>query len=82
MRQVESVSVGGGVDGRTLVVRWTDGDEAVYPYCWLRDNCRCDACFDHLRHRRTVAFHHLDLDTSILNAQVGYPTSNISLCAR
>ena len=67
--QVASLAVGGN-DGRTLVVRWTDGDEASYSYCWLRDNCRCHGCFDHVKRRRIVAFHDVDLDASVVNAQV------------
>ena len=71
--QVECLSVGGGSDGRRLVVRWSDADEpSIYPYSWLRDNCRCRQCFDHANGLRTLAFHDLNIDASVVNAQVPY----------
>ena len=71
-----------GGDGRTLVLRWTDGDESRYPHCWLRDNCRCTTCFDQATQRRTVAFHDLDLDATLVDARVQYINHHkASLCS-
>ena len=67
--QVKSVDLR---DERTLVIRWTDGCEAFYPYSWLRDNCRCNSCYDHITAMRKVAFHNVNFDANVIDAQVGY----------
>ena len=45
---------------RCLNVTWSNNDSQMYPYPWLRDNCRCNSCYSHSTYSRTTCF--LDLD--------------------
>ncbi|XP_071957923.1 gamma-butyrobetaine dioxygenase-like [Antedon mediterranea] len=33
-------------DGEFVHVTWDNGENALYPYAWIRDNCPCTKCFN------------------------------------
>ncbi|XP_068228654.1 gamma-butyrobetaine dioxygenase-like [Palaemon carinicauda] len=41
-------------DEEFLEVKFTDGTQGDYPYCWLRDNCQCSQCYDHTSFTRRL----------------------------
>ena len=47
-------------DDKCLKITWSNSDSQMYPYPWLRDNCRCDSCYSHSTYSRTTCL--LDLD--------------------
>ena len=48
------------VDYSRMVPVFREGGQAVsYNAVWLRENCRCDACFRHATWQRSVVFHRL-----------------------
>ncbi|XP_071799183.1 gamma-butyrobetaine dioxygenase-like [Asterias amurensis] len=50
------------VERRQLVVSWDDGDTQIYPFVWLRDNCRCTKCFHPVALARSTYAHTLDVE--------------------
>ncbi|XP_071512585.1 gamma-butyrobetaine dioxygenase-like [Panulirus ornatus] len=34
-------------EGGSVQVEFENGTRGSYPYCWLRDNCQCEGCYDH-----------------------------------
>ena len=37
-----------------LVIKWSDGKVDEYPFMYLRENCRCSACYKDERKSRTM----------------------------
>lgn len=53
-------------------VTWSDSREATsYPRVWLRDNCRCPACYNMSSQSRTLLMRDLVLDVHPTDLQVG-----------
>ncbi|XP_050729637.1 gamma-butyrobetaine dioxygenase-like, partial [Eriocheir sinensis] len=50
-------------------VKWGDEDE-VFPYVWLRDNCRCPACFHAASYSRLSLMADMDLQVQPKSAEI------------
>ncbi|XP_071481263.1 gamma-butyrobetaine dioxygenase-like [Diadema antillarum] len=46
---------------------WTDGYTGRYPFVWLRDNCRCHACYHASSKERSSLLSNLDVDVQPTN---------------
>ncbi|XP_045110420.1 gamma-butyrobetaine dioxygenase-like isoform X2 [Portunus trituberculatus] len=53
-----------------LKVRWEGGKEEVYPYVWLKDNCRCPSCYHKVSHSRLTFIEETDLKAEPISVQV------------
>ncbi|XP_071533091.1 gamma-butyrobetaine dioxygenase-like isoform X3 [Panulirus ornatus] len=53
-----------------LEVSWGEGKPDIFPYVWLRDNCRCPSCFHAPSNSRTHLIDNLDLNTQPTSVQV------------
>lgn len=54
---------------KMLQVKWGDEDE-VFPYVWLRDNCRCPACFHAASYSRLSLMADMDLQVQPKSAEI------------
>lgn len=43
----------------------SDPEAGLFPFTWLRDNCRCDSCFHHPSGQRRLLLHHLDVESRV-----------------
>ncbi|XP_038044257.1 gamma-butyrobetaine dioxygenase-like [Patiria miniata] len=50
------------IDNKQLLVSWTNGKTQIYPFVWLRDNCRCSECFHPEALNRLIQLHQIDVD--------------------
>lgn len=55
---------------RVLRVKWSNGEQRLYPYAWLRDCCRCSACFHEGTRSRMVQFHDINLNDMPTDVEV------------
>lgn len=53
-----------------LKVCWEGDKEEVYPYVWLRDNCRCPFCFHEVSHSRLIFIEETDLKAEPFSVQL------------
>lgn len=53
-----------------LEVSWGDGNEDIFPYVWLRDNCQCESCFHPSSKSRIHLIQDLDVKTRPFGAKV------------
>ncbi|XP_038049733.1 gamma-butyrobetaine dioxygenase-like [Patiria miniata] len=50
------------IDNKQLLVSWANGETQLYPFVWLRDNCRCRECFHPEALNRLTQLHQIDVD--------------------
>ena len=53
LSQQAAQSVSHLYNDQCLAVKWHDGTEDKFPYLYLRENCRCEECFDGFHNART-----------------------------
>ncbi|XP_069761392.1 gamma-butyrobetaine dioxygenase [Narcine bancroftii] len=62
---------------RWCIVHWEDGNQSLYPYAWLRDNCQCSHCFLTSAKARKLPIK--DLDVNIFPEKIILSDSKISM---
>jgi gamma-butyrobetaine dioxygenase len=62
---------------RALRVQWSVDEERLYPYAWLRDSCRCSACFHESTRSRLVHFHEINLNDMPTDVEVNSETQEL-----
>ncbi|XP_077979287.1 gamma-butyrobetaine dioxygenase-like [Glandiceps talaboti] len=62
-----------------IEVQWGDGSVSKYPYVWLRDNCRCTACYHHEAQGRIALIEDLDPDVEPSHATVSGDGSQVNV---
>ncbi|XP_069561555.1 gamma-butyrobetaine dioxygenase [Brachyistius frenatus] len=50
---------------RLMEVEWEDGGQSLYPFTWLKDNCRCPHCTLASAQARTLLLSDLDIHTGV-----------------
>ncbi|KAK8393294.1 hypothetical protein O3P69_013366 [Scylla paramamosain] len=63
------VSVARDHSAGMLKVCWEGGKEEVYPYVWLKDNCRCPSCYHKVSHSRLTFIEETDLKAEPISVQ-------------
>ncbi|XP_068117613.1 gamma-butyrobetaine dioxygenase [Hyperolius riggenbachi] len=63
---------------RFVCVHWEDGEQSLYPYVWLRDNCQCPDCFLLSAKARRLPFEILDVNIGLKNMNLSN-TKKISI---
>ncbi|XP_053576363.1 gamma-butyrobetaine dioxygenase [Bombina bombina] len=53
---------------RFVCVHWEDGNQSLYPFVWLRDNCQCPHCFLDSAKARKLPIENLNVNTGIRDA--------------
>jgi len=64
---------------RVLRVRWSPGEERLYPYAWLRDCCRCSACFHEGTRSRLVQFHEINLNDMPTDVEANFESQELTV---
>ncbi|KAG0714700.1 Gamma-butyrobetaine dioxygenase [Chionoecetes opilio] len=57
-------------DHRMLRVCWEGGEVEVFPFVWLKDNCRCSSCYHAVSHSRLILMEDIDLEAKPTNAKM------------
>ena len=65
-------------ENECLVVEWNDGNVDEFPYVYLRENCRCPACYMDERKSRTL-YSPKEVDLDITAESANWNTENDQL---
>ena len=55
---------------RLLHMTWSSGENTVHPLTWLRDNCRCNSCFNSSTLSRKLQLYTFDIHPQVQNVEV------------
>ncbi len=58
-------------DSKMLEVQVQGGEQLLFPFVWLRDNCQCEKCYHQISHGRMFPLMDLDIDTQPQHVKVG-----------
>ena len=65
-------------ENECLVIKWNDGNVDEFPYLYLRENCRCPACYTDERKSRTM-YSPNEIDVNIIAKSATWNTKDDNL---